>query len=67
MRKDYMSYLWRMWGKRDIQRHDKREAMYYHKAGSLSVSCKSCEDMFMGRKVVFVSGICGLFNINVLN
>ena len=29
--------------KRDIRRHDKREAMYYHKAGSLSVSCKSCK------------------------
>ena len=38
-----MSYVWRMWGKRDIQRHDKREAMYFHKAGSLSVSCKSCK------------------------
>ena len=33
MRGDYMSYAWRMRGKRDIQRHDKREAMYYHKAG----------------------------------
>ena len=43
MRGDYMSYVWRMWGKRDTQCHDKREAMYFHKAGSLSVSCKSCK------------------------
>ena len=28
-------------GKRDIRCHDKCEAMYYHKAGSFSVSCKS--------------------------
>ena len=32
MRGDYMSYVLRMWAKRDIQRDDKREAMYYHKA-----------------------------------
>ena len=37
MRGEYMSYVWRMWRKRDIQRHDKREAMYYHKAGSLCI------------------------------
>ena len=43
MRRDYMSYVWRMWGKRDIQLHDKHEAMYFHKAGSLSVSSKSCK------------------------
>ena len=30
-------------GKRGIQCHDKCEAMYFHKAGSLSVSCKSCK------------------------
>ena len=28
-------------GKRDIRCHDKCEAMYYHKVGSFSVSCKS--------------------------
>ena len=30
-------------GKRDIRCHDKPEAMYHHKAGSFSVSCKSCK------------------------
>ena len=43
MRGDYMSYVWRMWGKRDIQLYAKLEAKYFHKAGSLSVSCKSCK------------------------
>ena len=28
-------------GERDIRCHDKCESMYYHKAGSFSVSCKS--------------------------
>ena len=28
--------------KRDIRRHDKREAMYYHNTGH-SVSCESCK------------------------
>ena len=37
MRGEYMSYVWRMWRKRDIRRHGKREAMYYHKAGSLCI------------------------------
>ena len=44
---------------RDIRRHDKREATYCHKAGSilyLANHVKFC----MGRKVVFVLGICGL-------
>ena len=42
--------------KRDIRHHDKCEAMYYHKAGSLCIL-----QMSMGRKVVSVLGICGLF------
>ena len=42
----YVSYVWRMWGKRDIQRHDKREAMYDGKAGSL----------YLGNRVKFVYG-----------
>ena len=50
LRGDYMSYVWRMWGKRDIQCHDKREAMYYHKAGSLSLSCKSYVKFVHGKK-----------------
>ena len=54
-------------GKRDIRCHDKREAMYYHEAGSLSVSCKSCKIYLWEEKLSFVSGICGLFNINVLS
>ena len=37
MRGEYMSYVWRMLGKRDIRHHDKREAIYYHKAGSLCI------------------------------
>ena len=32
-----------------------------------SVSCESCKNFSMGRKIVFVLGICGLFKINVLN
>ena len=34
--------------KRDIRSHNKREgeAMYYHKAGSLSVSCNTAEKSF---------------------
>ena len=31
----YVSFMWRMWGKRDIERYDKREAMYYDMVGSL--------------------------------
>ena len=34
--------------KRDIQRHDKCEIMYYHKAGN-SVSCELCK-YFNGKK-----------------
>ena len=37
MRGEYMSYVGRMRAKRDIRCHDKREAMYYHKAGSLCI------------------------------
>ena len=33
----YVSYVCRMRGKRDIGRHDKREAMYYDEAGSLCI------------------------------
>ena len=37
MHEKYVRYVWRMWGKRDIQRHGKRETMYYDKAGSLCI------------------------------
>ena len=33
MHRKYVSYVWRMWGRRDIRRDDKCEAMY--KAGLL--------------------------------
>ena len=83
MRGDYMSYVWRTWGKRDIKRHDKHEAMYFHKAGSLSVSCKSCKiwefwqghSLYLANHAKFVYGkkscYCvrhlWFFNINVQN
>ena len=33
----YVRYVWGMWEKGDIQRHDKREAMYYDKAVPLCI------------------------------
>ena len=51
--------------KRDILRHDEREAMYYDKAGSLC-NLGIMSNLSMGRKVVFVSGK-PRFKINVLN
>ena len=60
MRGKYVSYMWRMGGKRDIQHHDKREAMCYDKAGSLCI-LGILSNLSMGRKVVFMLGIEHLF------
>ena len=62
----YMSYVWRMWRKRDIRCDDKCETMYYHKAGSLCI-LQIMYNLSIRRKVVFVLSICGLVKINELN
>ena len=60
MHGDYMSYVWRMWGKEtfDVMRNVR----------SCTIT-KQGHSLYLENQVkfVFVSAICGLFDINVLH
>ena len=64
---DYMSYVWRMWRKRDIQHHDEREDHVLSQGRGHPLHLVNHVNLSMGRKVVFAWDICGLLNITVLN